>query len=57
MRFASRENTDWANPKSGWDCIGAAVRNASHIWSVGSGVEIVLGANDLTAIPQNDMDT
>ena len=31
MRFASRENRDSANPKSGWECIpAAAVPNTSH---------------------------
>jgi enoyl-CoA hydratase/carnithine racemase len=38
---------DWANPKLGWECIpAAAVPSASHIWSAGRALEIILGAND-----------
>ena len=40
---------DWANPKSGWECIpAAAVPNASHIWLAAAALSksFSLGAND-----------
>ena len=59
MRFASRENTRLANPKSEWDCIpAAAVRNVFHIWSAGVARSKSFSARTTsTAIPPNDMDT
>src|SRR5215469_7552975 len=59
MRFASRENTRLANPKSGSDCIPvAAVRNASHTWSVAAGRSKSFSARmTSTGTPRNDTDT
>ena len=62
MRHAfriTREYTNWANLKSGWECIpAAAVRNVFHIWSVAVGRSKSYSARTTsTAIPQNDMDT
>jgi enoyl-CoA hydratase/carnithine racemase len=58
MRFASRENTRLGQPEVGVGLHpGGGTERLPHLVGRGRALEIVLGANDSTAIPQNDMDT